>query len=127
MRKIISFIMAVVIVSIACIATTYIPNQTMAVAKKKSFYESVTEETLGTDDSLTVIIQFDYPENDFDVEYANDLGKNQEILKQLRENNRAYYSQLNYKYLNDLDIKFSDMQVSSYSPFVFVGFETWDE
>ena len=92
-----------------------------------SFYENLSEAEFSEDDTITVLIEFDYPENDYDVRETDSLESSQEQLRLLRASNRAYYTENNQEFIDELDIEYDDMDVSAYSPYVFVTFETWDE
>jgi hypothetical protein len=74
-----------------------------------------------------VLIEFDYPENDYDIRETDSLESSQEQLRLLRASNRAYYTENNQDFIDDLNIEYDDMDVSAYSPYVFVTFDTWDE
>ena len=74
-----------------------------------------------------MLIEFDYPENDYDIRETDSLESSQERLRLLRASNRAYYTENNQEFIDDLDIEYDDMDVSAYSPYVFVTFETWAE
>ena len=74
-----------------------------------------------------MLIEFDYPENDYDVRDTDSLESSQEQLRLLRASNRAYYTENNQEFIDDLDIEYDDMEISAYSPYVFVTFETWAE
>ena len=92
-----------------------------------SFYENLSEAEFSEDDTITVLIEFDYPENDYDIRETDSLESSQEQLRLLRASNKAYYTENNQEFIDDLDIEYDDMDVSAYSPYVFVTFETWDE
>lgn len=92
-----------------------------------SFYENLSESEFAEDDTITVLIEFDYPENDYDIRETDSLESSQEQLRLLRASNRAYYTENNQEFIDDLDIEYPDMDVSAYSPYVFVMFDTWTE
>ena len=92
-----------------------------------SFYENVSEAEFAEDDTITVLIEFDYPENDYDIRETDSLESSQEQLRLLRASNRAYYTENNQEFIDELDIEYEDMEVSAYSPYVFITFDTWAE
>ena len=92
-----------------------------------SFYENLSEAEFAEDDTITVLIEFDYPENDYDIRETDSLESSQEQLRLLRASNKAYYTENNQEFIDDLDIEYDDMDVSAYSPYVFETFDTWAE
>ena len=48
-----------------------------------SFYENLSESDFTEDDTITVLIEFDYPENDYDIRETDSLESSQEQLRLL--------------------------------------------
>lgn len=128
-KKTLSILMSVVLICsmVFSLQITPVIAEDTGTTDEVSFYENLSESEFAEDDTITVLIEFDYPENDYDIRETDSLESSQEHLRLLRASNRAYYTENNQEFIDDLDIEYDDMDVSAYSPYVFVTFDTWAE
>ena len=89
------------------------------------FVEDIPTEG-DVNNGITAIIEFEYQSNnisEFRASFSKDKKVNSSIKQAMRQNNTAYYSVLNQYHIDVLGVSFTDIEISSYSPFIFVRFE----
>ena len=84
-KKTLSILMSVVMICsmVFSLQITPVIAEDAGITDGTSFYENLSEAEFAEDDTITVLIEFDYPENDYDVRETDSLESSQEQLRLL--------------------------------------------
>lgn len=129
-KSIISSILIAIMLSQPSTAMFKTQNFSVSQSEDVKFTEKVSAEEIVANEKVVAAIQFDYEANDISALKAaatDDLTTNQELVRKIRQSNKTYYSSQNAKFIEKAEISYANMKISSYSPFVFIEFDSYTE
>lgn len=95
--------------------------------KYEKFIDLISITEYNKEDKIQSIIKLNYESNiNYYVEYDT-IEENQKQITEIRENNYNYYTNKNLSFLETMDIEKFNIDISNYSPFIFITFDNYWE
>ena len=118
MKKLFSILVILTLIFV----TLGIDASSVAYAESK-----IVDTVVNKDSEVTVIVELNHTPPEFNAVATDDLEKNQELLREKRDANKAYFSEKNNDVVGAYVERFVDVWVSEYSPYVFITFADYDD
>ena len=118
MKKIISFLLVI---------ATVISFSTFKNTDESSFEDKIVENIVDPSNEVSAIIKLNYIPLENNSIFTDDLTQSQEILLAQRRKNQQYYKGYNEKFLSAYKLDCLDVDVSEFSPFIFIEFDDYSD
>ena len=130
LKSIVASILIAIMLAQPSIAIFKTQNFSTSQNDQIEFVENISREKITTNEKIIATIQLDYEANNIGVFRSvatDDLATNKDLVRKVRQSNKEYYSSRNAKFIKESGISYDNMQISSYSPFVFIEFDSYSE
>lgn len=95
--------------------------------KNEKFIDLINLAQLDKMSSIEVVIKLNYEDNTNIIKELNSVEENQGQIKKVRESNYQYYTNKNYTFLESINTNNFYVEISNYSPFIFILFDNYLE